>query len=109
MACLAPLLAGPGNIVAPGPSPKQRYTTLDPAGGFSPARFGRSRVGLLLGDALAQRHADETGDLDRRADLLGGLLDDLFHPALAVDDIELLEQHHVLVILAQTAFDHLTD
>ena len=39
-------------------------------------------VGLLLLDALAERIAHETGDLDRRADLAFGLLERLGHALL---------------------------
>src|SRR5690606_11428733 len=68
----------------------------------SPAELGRDlggEVRLLALNAFAERHADESGQLDRRADFLLGGLENGLHFALAVDDIGLLEQDDLLVEL----------
>src|SRR3546814_6453350 len=60
-------------------------------------------------DALAKLDAREAGDRDRRAGVLGRRLEHLGDLGLAVDDVDLLQQHDLLVELAQAALDHLGD
>src|ERR1700722_18237687 len=70
--------------------------------------FG-GKIRLFLLDPLAQREAREARDMERGAGLFRRRLNHLGHLALAVDDIELLQQHHVLVEFLEAAFDHLVD
>src|ERR1051326_2361127 len=91
-------------------------------GGLStiPSPLGRSAPGHLLHfigeiacrtlvDAFAHGKAEKAHDLDRRAEILGGLLDHLSHRRLAVDDERLRQQHGLLVEFAHPAFHHLLD
>src|SRR5690554_575189 len=67
------------------------------------------KVRLVLLDALTKRIAHETGDLDRRASVLFSVGNGLGHGVLAIDDEDLGQKGHFLVILADAAFDHLFD
>src|ERR1700720_2197377 len=60
-------------------------------------------------DALAEDEEHKSGDPDRRTGFLGGCFDDLADPAFAVDHEDLLEEHDLLIELAQPAFDHALD
>src|SRR5262249_46868060 len=60
-------------------------------------------------DPLADRETDKAGDPDRRSGLFRRGFDNLADPALAVDHVHLVEQHGVLVELAQPALDHAVD
>src|SRR3546814_6320184 len=53
----------------------------------------RGEVLLLALDALAKLDAREAGDRDRRAGVLGRRLEHLGDLGLAVDDVDLLQQH----------------
>src|SRR5689334_16055280 len=71
----------------------------------------RALVGTSLGllDALADLEARIARKPDRGASLLGRGLDHLGDAALAVDHIELLQEHALLVELAQLPLDDLVD
>src|SRR5580692_12989675 len=59
-------------------------------------------------DAFTERKADETGDLDRPADLAFGFLDGLRYRLLAFfNGIALIEQAHFLVESFETGLDNL--
>ena len=72
------------------------------------SHFG-GEIFLLLLDALAEGKTQETRELDRGADLLGRVLHNLGNFGLDVNDEGLLEQHDLLLELAQAALDHLGD
>src|SRR5262244_389121 len=67
------------------------------------------KVILPLLDALAELEAGDAGHLDRRTNLLARGLDRLPHSLLGVDDVDLFEENHFLVELAQAALHHLGD
>ena len=66
-------------------------------------------IAFDLFDALAHLEADKAFDRDRRAQILGGLLDHLADLGLAVDHEGLGQQHGLFVEFAHPAFHHLLD
>src|SRR3954469_2549417 len=72
-------------------------------------RHLRREVVATLVDALAKHHPNERHDLQRSTQLLAGGLHRLLHALVGVDHEHLLEQHGLLVELADAALDHLPD
>src|SRR4051812_35666642 len=69
----------------------------------------RREVSSLFIDALTECEPTEARYPNRLAGAFGGRLDDLGHPALAVDHVDLLEQDALFIKLAQAPLDHPLD
>src|SRR5258707_6171084 len=102
-----PRTAGPSDLLQVSPRSMGRHCRM-----YSVLELGADLGGEIGGrpiDPLAELEIDKPGDPDRRAGFLGGRFDDLADAAFAVDHEDLLQEHDLLVELAQPAFDHLLD
>src|SRR6185437_13851882 len=66
-------------------------------------------VAVGLFDALADLEADKASNFNRRPEVLGSLLDDLFDACLAIDDKCLMEQDCLFVEFSHAPLHHLFD